>query len=437
MKTLSLILIVASCIANIGCAQDRELSLELEIPTVRENDELFSFESDSTISIDYKDTDIREILTEVADEFSLNLVIPDNLQGKSSIKLSNITWRQIFEVLLEPLGYTYIENRNIIEIKRISQLTTEPVDTRVFLVNYTPASEVSISLSPLIDRKRGGAINVDTRSNALVITERPSRMNKIQEIIERLDRPTAQVLVEGKLFELNGFSKEELKKSYSPSAYQELLTKFGSHENTRFIANFSLTTLDGSTAQTGMTEEFDATYSRSVDLNNSKGSEDVDSAVSFTVTPEVNSSGFIKLSIDAVIQSVVNENEGVQKVTKRTLASKISIKDGYTTTLGGIGTATSFSNQSSASPDQKQFIIFLTAKTLNPDGFTYSDTLDPRMLLKMNILDHEIPGYFLDKTTRDALEEIRRNRNQDALEVIESEYQNEINASPRAVGDSE
>ena len=62
-----------------------------------------------TLSVDFPDEDIRTILRNVADLFELNLVIPDTLQGKTSIKLRDVTWRQIFEVILTPVGYTYIE----------------------------------------------------------------------------------------------------------------------------------------------------------------------------------------------------------------------------------------------------------------------------------------------------------------------------------------
>jgi len=47
-----------------------------------------------------------------------------------------------------------------------------------------------------------GKIVVDTRSNSLVITERPTRMNRIRPIIEQLDRATDQVMIETKFVEV-------------------------------------------------------------------------------------------------------------------------------------------------------------------------------------------------------------------------------------------
>src|SRR5882724_426704 len=45
-----------------------------------------------TLSVDFPDEEIRTVLRNVADLFELNLVIPDTLQGKTSIKLRDVTW---------------------------------------------------------------------------------------------------------------------------------------------------------------------------------------------------------------------------------------------------------------------------------------------------------------------------------------------------------
>src|SRR5690349_18036571 len=53
-----------------------------------------------TLSVDFPDEDIKTILRNVADLFELNLVVPDTLTGKTSIKLRDVSWRQIFQVVL-------------------------------------------------------------------------------------------------------------------------------------------------------------------------------------------------------------------------------------------------------------------------------------------------------------------------------------------------
>lgn len=155
-----------------------------------------------TLSVDFPDEDVRNILRNVADLFELNLVIPEELQGKASIKLRDVTWRQIFQVVLDPVGYTYIEEGNIIKVVSNDTLLQEPVATEVFIINYARAADIMPTITSLVDPAAGGRIVVDGRSNSLVITERPSRMNRIRPIIEQLDRATDQVMIESKFVEV-------------------------------------------------------------------------------------------------------------------------------------------------------------------------------------------------------------------------------------------
>ncbi len=155
-----------------------------------------------TLSVDFPDEEIRNILRNVADLFELNLVIPDTLQGNTSIKLRDVTWRQIFEVVLSPVGFTFIEEGNIIKVVSQETLLQEPTSTDVFVINYARAEDLRGSIEPLIDSAVGGRIVVNARSNALIITERPSRLSRIRPIIEQLDKATDQVMIESKFVEV-------------------------------------------------------------------------------------------------------------------------------------------------------------------------------------------------------------------------------------------
>ncbi|MEO7412737.1 MAG: secretin N-terminal domain-containing protein [Opitutaceae bacterium] len=155
-----------------------------------------------TLSVDFPDEDIRNILRNVADLFELNLVMPEALQGKTTIKLRDVTWRQIFQSVLSPVGYNYVEDGNIIKIVSNDSLQQEPTSTDVFILNYARAADIMPTVASLVDGAAGGKIVVDARSNSLVITERPSRMNRIRPIIEQLDKATDQVMIETKFIEV-------------------------------------------------------------------------------------------------------------------------------------------------------------------------------------------------------------------------------------------
>ncbi|MEX0324765.1 MAG: secretin N-terminal domain-containing protein [Puniceicoccaceae bacterium] len=333
------------------------------------DDEATAIAMDSeTISVDFPEEDVRDIIRSVAELYELNVVIPDSLAGSVSIKLREVTWTQVFDVVLEPLNYTYIVDGNIIKIKSRDELAVEPVDTRVFIVDFAKAAEIRSSIEPLVDAASGGKIQVDVRSNALVITERPSRMNDIQEIIETLDRPTEQVMIESKFVEITGREGENLgvdwqslegwglnmespqrfysrSKGYetqtqlitdratgeqSPLTYVEplnaierfdsavfstdsfrvVLSALESNTDIELVSNPTVVTMNNSPARINIGEEYPIpayTY------NDERGTFEVSNfeykniGINMQVTPQINSAGFINLNIEPEISSRTGE----------------------------------------------------------------------------------------------------------------------------------
>lgn len=161
-------------------------------------------EKKDLISVDFPNEEIRTILRNVADMFEINLVVPETLQGRTSIKLRNVTWRQIFREVLNPVGYTFLEDENIIRVVSQDALAQEPTVTEVYVLNYAEAGKILPTISTMVDTSDlvKGKIQVDQRSNALVVTERPSRQEKIKPIIAKLDIATSQVMIESKFIEV-------------------------------------------------------------------------------------------------------------------------------------------------------------------------------------------------------------------------------------------
>jgi type II secretory pathway component GspD/PulD (secretin) len=168
-----------------------------------------------TLSVDFPEEDVRGILRNVADLFELNIIIPESLQGKTSIKLREVTWRQIFKSVLDPVNHTFIEDGNIIKIVSNDTLLQEPVATEMVILNYAKASDILPSISGLVGTTGGAKIVIDARSNALVITDAPSRLTKLRPLIEQLDHATAQVTIETKFIEVTDSDVRDLGVNWS------------------------------------------------------------------------------------------------------------------------------------------------------------------------------------------------------------------------------
>lgn len=199
------------------------------------------------ISVDFPNEEIRTVLRNVADLYMLNIVIPEDLQGTTSIKLRDVSWKQIFTVVLEPIGYTYIEEGNIIQIISNDTLNFEPPITDIFMLNYAEASDIAATVTNMVDAEKGGRVQIDARTNGLIVTERQSRMSTIRQVIERLDKPTLQVMIETRFVEVtnqdvskigvkwNSLEEFEVKAEGISRGYSDLDTRVGT--NTRGTEN--------------------------------------------------------------------------------------------------------------------------------------------------------------------------------------------------------
>jgi type IV pilus assembly protein PilQ len=341
-----------------------------------------------TLSVDFPDEDVRNILRNVADLFELNIIMPDTLQGKTTIKLRDVTWRQIFESVLQPVGYTYKEEGNIIKIISNESLAQEPVSTDVFIINYAKAADIMTTVSSLVDAATGGKIVVDARSNSLVITERPSRMNRIRPIIEQLDRATDQVMIESKFIEVTDSDVKNLGVNWSSLANYEISAGQlgGSLSRTRdqvgsggFNQNNSTTLNDSrGTSRVGSTAVTDGTTTTGTALQNS-GSTNTGTVTSTngttTSTSTTGNSGGISNtnSTTGTTGSTTTTTDGVNNAltngisnTFGTLASLVN-NDGTARSLNAVFSASEFKLILSALQSQNQVKIVSnpTIVTLN------------------------------------------------------------------------
>jgi type IV pilus assembly protein PilQ len=211
--------------------------------------------SKETLSVDFPNAEIRTILRNIADLFELNLVIPEGLQGRASLKLRDVTWKQIFDVLLTPVGYTYVTDGNIIKVVSIESLNVEPAETRIFPLNYARAGDIASTVTSMVEAAKGGKVQVDVRSNTLVVTERPKRLEKVDEIIRRLDKATAQVMIEAKFVEVTDTNVKDLGVDWvSLSGYgvavqpTDLMMKGGDRAGRNMDGNLISTTPDVTSA---------------------------------------------------------------------------------------------------------------------------------------------------------------------------------------------
>ncbi len=153
-----------------------------------------------TISLDFHEADIRNVLRIFAEKSGVNVVAGDEVQGKVTIRLLNVPWEQALNILLKTYGLTYERDGNVIRVTTFEQMNQEELETGVFVLNYAKAADVVKSLADVLTER--GTVREDARTNMLVVRDIPTNLYRVRQVVERLDRRTPQVAIDTKIVEI-------------------------------------------------------------------------------------------------------------------------------------------------------------------------------------------------------------------------------------------
>lgn len=171
------------------------------------------------LSLNFQDIEVRSVLQLIADFTGLNLVASDTVDGRITLRLQNVPWDQALELILKTKGLDKRQVGNVLlvapadEIAAREQLELEsqkkiealaPLRTQYININYANASE----LKELISNAGGkgealvsarGSVVVDQRTNTLIVQDTAAKLQEIRDLIDQLDVPVQQVLIEARV----------------------------------------------------------------------------------------------------------------------------------------------------------------------------------------------------------------------------------------------
>lgn len=166
------------------------------------------------ISLDLKDAEVQNVLRLLADVSKLNIVAAEDVKGRVTIKLRNVPWDQALDIILAAKGLDKVRSGNIIRVapaevlqreeqlrldRRKAKMELEPLMVRLIPVSYAVASEIQPQVTALLSPR--GKVNVDVRTNVLVVEDIESVLMKAQRLVRTLDTQTPQVLIEARIVE--------------------------------------------------------------------------------------------------------------------------------------------------------------------------------------------------------------------------------------------
>ena len=177
------------------------------------------------VTLDFQGADLRAVLRTFAEiSNGLNIVIDPSIQGTVDVSLHDVPWDQALDIILRANKLGYAVEGNIVRIVPLNVLAQEQEERRKLSdaqalagelrtmtvpVSYAKAQDLVavITRSTLSAR---GDVQVDARTNTLIIRDLPDRVTNASELVRTLDRPQPQVEIEARIVQLNRNSARDL-----------------------------------------------------------------------------------------------------------------------------------------------------------------------------------------------------------------------------------
>jgi len=326
----------------------------------------------TNISVDFKDTDLSDVLKVISKASGLNVVIDKDVSARVNVSLKDVDWKTALDVILKTNNLTYKIQGNILRVMSLDKLKEEeeeiPLVTDIITPNFAHVEDLYASLNKMLSPR--GSMQVYVRTNSLIITDIPEAIERIRKLIEKLDNPTSQVLIEAlimsvKLSETDKFgidwtathkdvSARKISQSLrAPSstldlyygktilphwAFEAQLALYAQDKRVKILANPRVLTLDNLTAHIEITEQVPYTYTSSSAEGTVTSTQFKDIGIKLYVTPHITKDKFISLNIKAeqsyVAAYIGDTNE--PSIDSRKAETNLLLKDRETVVIGGL-----------------------------------------------------------------------------------------------------
>ncbi len=200
------------------------------------------------VTFNFQDVPVRTVLTLIAEESGLNIVASDTVIGNVSLRLVNVPWDQALDIVLQAKSLDKRRNGNVVWValqSEIAKFEQEKEDARIAIenraetvteyipINYGNAEDIAKLLT---DDSKGaqsgggggsggggasaqqasrgflsprGSLSFDRRTNTLLVIDIPGRVSEIRRLVNQLDKPVDQVLIEARIVIANeDFARE-------------------------------------------------------------------------------------------------------------------------------------------------------------------------------------------------------------------------------------
>jgi type IV pilus secretin PilQ/predicted competence protein len=352
------------------------------------------------ISLDFQQADLIDVLRLIAEVSGMNIITSPDVSGRVTTRMVNVPWDQALDTILKTFGLGKDQEGSIIRVVPLDRLRKErddelqskriveelePPVTRTIQLNYARAEDLKTNMEKLLTKQ--GRLDIDRRTNTIIIKDVSATVEEILELIRRLDSQTRQVSIDTRIVETTRTFLQELGVRWGGFVSQDTGVKFPAKvaitgrqgptpvggnfavdlptltqppalaigfslisnssvidlelqalERTgrgRIISNPKVVTLDNKEA---LIESGDEVPFRTESAETGPKVEFKDAKITLRVTPHISPDDFVLLEIEAAKKEVdfTRTVEGNPTITSRQSKTSILVKDGATAVIGGL-----------------------------------------------------------------------------------------------------
>tara|TARA_B100001123_G_C15331260_1_gene1031300 strand:+ start:3147 stop:4439 length:1293 start_codon:yes stop_codon:yes gene_type:complete len=346
------------------------------------------------MSINMKNSDIRNVLELIGELTGLNIVISPEVQDTVTANLENVSVRAALDAILQPNGYSYFIKENILIIKLADTQMVGELETQIIRLKYIDANMVQQAIGNLLspqgrivsyaqrlsDMTAGGSSN---RMVNLILTETQENMPRLLNMINTIDVPIANINIAVKFietqidttkgsgfdwtggvpiqlggndslgtipFKLNNVTIATL----NPIQLSNALRLMQARGNSKLLSSPSVTTLDNHPANVDVTTTvyIEGSLQTGTTTNNQENTSfpglgmvvnnvvtQTSIGISLMVTPRLNETNRITLAVDAEVEALLAAAEIASdrpRSTSRSVKTQVTVQNGDTVILGGL-----------------------------------------------------------------------------------------------------
>ena len=361
-------------------------------PSAQENER---YRLQDKMSINLKNSDIRNVLTMIGELTGLNIVISPNIEDTISANLENVTVQAALDAILKPNNYSYFVQGNIIIVKDLDTQLIGELESVVVRLKYINSNDLQGPLSTVLTSR--GSIQsflpVATISgttgppNMAIISDVQENISRILSMVKQLDKPIANINISIKFIETQLDTSKAYGIDWTSNPVQlgsasdsvgfpismnnitiatinanqlsNALRIMQARGRSKLLSSPQVTTLDNHQAQT---EVSTTVYIEGLNTGASSGAgatgntntgnypgmgfygnmntvQEKDIGIKLQVTPRINENQIITLLVDATVEALLSAAEittDKPRSTKRSVKTQVSVYNGETVIIGGL-----------------------------------------------------------------------------------------------------